>query len=364
MHTVQEASSITDGAGWLAADLRRDTSWIVWISDADRSVMLDALANASGMSKQLFEYRKEDFPFGDSLKPIRLALGEAQHGRGVALLKGLPRAGVSEDDFRLLTWGIGLHLGVARPQDKATRYINEVRNIGVDYRSATGRGYSSNAELDFHVDGADVVLLSCYNQAPHGGDSMCSSSLAAYRQLQMERPDLAAVLHETLPFSLQGEQADGLPAFIHMPVFGERDGRIFCMWVRNRVVFGEKLPGAPPLRAQQREAMVLLDEIVRRPEFMFLMRLEAGDLQMLSNHTALHSRTEFHDSPEPTEKRLLYRLWLSTPNAPPLPAPWSAYYGAVEEGVVRGGSLGQHYTDACREFDKAQASAMGMRPPL
>src|SRR4051812_29229858 len=118
------------------------------------------------------------------------------------------------------------------------------------------------------------------------------------------------------------------------------------MWVRNRVVFGEKLPGAPQLSAQQREAMDLLDEIVRRPAFMFSMRLEAGDLQILSNHTALHSRTQFLDSPVPEKKRLLYRLWLSTPDAPRLPTPWRAYYGAVETGVVRGGSFGQQYTEA------------------
>jgi Taurine catabolism dioxygenase TauD, TfdA family len=363
MHTAQEAPPATGGSGWLAADLQRDTSWIVRISDADRTAMLAALASASGKSKQLLEYRQDDFPFGDSIEPVRRALAEAQHGRGAALLKGLPREGVSEHDFRLLTWGIGLHLGVARPQDKATRYLNEVRNAGGDYRSATGRGYSSNAELDFHVDGADVVLLSCYNQAPRGGDSMCSSSLAAYRQMRIERPDLAAELHKALPFSLQGEQAEGRPAFIHMPVFGERDGRIFCMWVRNRVVFGEKLPGAPQLTERQRQAMDLLDEIVRRPAFMFSMRLEPGDLQILSNHTVLHSRTEFEDSPISEERRLLYRLWISTPDAPQLPPPWQAYYGAVEVGTVRGGSFGQQYTNACRAFDEAQANAMGMHSP-
>lgn len=361
MQAIQK-NSPTSG-GWLAADLRQDTSWIVEIAAPERRQLASALAHASILAKPLLDYRKEDFPFRGALAPVRRALDEAQRGRGAALVKGLPRDGLREEDFRLLTWGIGLHLGVPRPQDKATRYVNEVRNVGGDYRSATGRGYSSSAELDFHVDGADVVLLSCYNQAPIGGDSMCSSSLAAYRQLQIERPELAVVLYEPLPFSLQGEQAEGLPPFIRMPVFGQRDGRVFCMWVRNRVMFGEKLPGAPSLSAQQREALDLLDEIVRRPAFMFSMRLEAGDLQILSNHTVLHSRTEFQDSNVPEEKRLLYRVWLSTPDACGLPEPWRAYYGAVEPGVVRGGSLGQHYTEACRAFDEAQAAAMGMRLP-
>ena len=58
-----------------------------------------------------------------------------------------------------MNWAIGLHTGVARPQGKASQYISPVRDAGVDYRAASGRGYSSNAKLDFHVDGADLATL-------------------------------------------------------------------------------------------------------------------------------------------------------------------------------------------------------------
>ena len=47
--------------------------------------MLAALASASEKSKQLLEYRKEDFPFGNSIEPVHRALAEAQHGRGARL---------------------------------------------------------------------------------------------------------------------------------------------------------------------------------------------------------------------------------------------------------------------------------------
>ena len=47
-----------------------------------------------------------------------------------------------EDAFRLLNWAIGLHVGVARPQGKASQYISPVRDAATDYRSASGRGYS------------------------------------------------------------------------------------------------------------------------------------------------------------------------------------------------------------------------------
>jgi hypothetical protein len=349
-----------DRAAWRAADLARDRGWTIDLAPGERDALLAALRAGRVEGRPLLAYGPENFAFGAALAPLCRALDEAQHGRGVALVRGLPREGVSEDEFELLTWAIGLHLGVARPQDRQSRYINRVKDTGTVYRSPTGRGYSSNAELDFHVDGSDVVLLSCYNQSPEGGDSMVASAVAAYRQLLDERPDLAAVLHEPLPFGRQGEQAEGLAAFRPMPVFGIEGDGVFCMWVRNRVEQGEKLPGAPRITDRQREAMDLLDAIVRRPEFMVSMRLQPGDLQILSNFTALHSRTGFRDDPHPERRRTLFRLWLATPDSPRLPAGWLGFYESIEPGVVRGGSYGQAYGADARAFDARQARAMGM----
>jgi hypothetical protein len=85
---------------------------------------------------------------------------------------------------------------------------------------------------------------------------------------------------------------------------------------------------------------------------MYSMRLEAGDLQLLSNHTALHSRTEFRDDEDENKKRTLYRLWLSMPDAPPIPASMASFWGSTESAVVRGGIEGHCYDDVCRKFDR------------
>lgn len=362
-----DASAVRHGPGrddsaWLASDLERDPHWTHRLDDADRADLLQVLRAAHGPGKSLLDYRKSDFPFGERvLGKLRPAFADALNGSGAALIKGLPREGVGADEFELLTWAIGLHFGVARPQDKLSRYMNMVKDVGTDYRSPTGRGYSSNAELDFHIDGADIVLLSCYNQAPEGGDSLCASSVAAFRQLATERPDLAAALREPYPYSRQGEQKPGEAAFHVAPIVAERDGNLFCSWNRNRVVNGAKLEGAPPIGELQREAMEAFDAILRRPEFMYSMRLETGDLQLLSNHTVLHSRTGFRDHEDEAKKRTLYRLWLSMPDAPALPPSLAPFWGSVESGVVRGGIEGHRYDDCCRRFDAAQAAALGMR---
>jgi hypothetical protein len=359
--TATSLAPLRAAPAWHAADLESDLSWTIRLDEDDRQELLGIVRAARDEKRDLLSWRRQDFPFDKSLKKLGQAFREAQLGRGVALIKGLPREGVSPEEFELMTWAIGLHFGVARPQDKLSRYMNQVRDAGTDYRSATGRGYSSNAELDFHIDGADVVVLSCYNQAENGGDSMCCSSLAAFEALRQERPDLAEALQTAYPWSRQGEEAEGASPFHLMPVYGVEGDLAFCSWNRNRLENALKMPGTPGISPLQREAVTYLDALIRRPEFMYSMRLEAGDLQILSNHTVLHSRTGFRDHSDPARKRTLYRLWLSTPEGPRLPAAWRAFFGTTEPGVVRGGIYGHHYDERCRSFDRSQAHDVGMR---
>ena len=97
-----------------------------------------------------------------------------------------------------------------------------------------------------------------------------------------------------------------------------------------------------------------------RADLMYCMHLEPGDLQLLSNQTALHSRTRFEDHVDEGMKRTLDRIWLATPDSHRLPTGWEGYYGTREAGRVRGGSKVHHYDAACVRFDAEQARVMGM----
>jgi hypothetical protein len=270
-------------------------------------------------------------------------------------------ADMAEADFELLTWAIGLHAGVARPQGKASHYLSAVRNAGTDYRSATGRGYSSNAELDFHTDGADIVALTCYNQGLSGGMSMVSSSVSAHEVMARERPDLAEILHQPFHFSRQAEQAPDEEAFYPNPIYAWEEDRLHSKWNRNRVNSAQKIEGVPMLSLAQREAMDLLDEILRRPALMYEMYLQPGDMQLLNNHTTLHSRTEFVDHDDPALKRLLYRLWLAPPDGRRLPQSWKPFFRSIDPASVRGGIIGQQHDERCQAFEQRLAATHGMR---
>jgi hypothetical protein len=348
-------------AAWRTGDLERDRSWVFDLEDSTAAELARTVKAAYEPEKPLFEYRRADFDLGPAWETISAALAEAHHGRGLALVHGLPREALTEEEFKLLSWAIGLHAGVARPQGKASQYISPVRDAGVDYRSASGRGFSSSAKLDFHVDGADLTTLACYNAAKSGGQSMISSSLTAREVLLTERPDLAEIAHQDFCFSRQHEETEDEGPFYAQPLFDEADGRVFCKWNRNRVQSAQRFDDAPRLSEKQIETMAAMDEILQRPENMFTMYLAPGDLQIINNYTMLHSRTEFEDFSEPERKRLLYRLWLAPPDSVRMPESWWDFYRAIEPGTVRGGIRGHNHDAACKAFDARQAAELGMK---
>ncbi|HEY2871193.1 MAG TPA: TauD/TfdA family dioxygenase [Reyranella sp.] len=350
-----------DLAAWTVAEVEADKSWIYRLPDNESAELLFVVRAAGDPDRPILDWTRENFALDKALPTLAAAFREVRDGRGMALVKNLPRAGVTPAEFRLMTWAIGLHFGVARPQNRASDYLTEVKDAGLAYRSPTGRGYNSKAELDFHGDSADVVLLSCYNQAPVGGMSICASAATAFNVVKAERPEYAQALTTDYPFSRNGEQPAGEDPWFAVPLCAMRDDRVFCKWNRNRIENAQKLDGVPPLTTQQRDAMEYFDLVLRRPENMFCMYLEPGDLQILCNQSMLHSRTSFEDHVDEDEMRTLYRLWLAPPGSRRLPESWAVFFDTAEPGAVRGGMKGHHYDAVRRAFDARQAAALGMK---
>ena len=67
------------------------------------------------------------------------------------------------------------------------------------------------------------------------------------------------------------------------------------------------------------------------------MTFEPGDIQLVCNHSTLHSRTAYEDYEEPERRRHLLRLWLACADGPPLPA-WmtESYEGKTSNGRPNG----------------------------
>ena len=350
-------------AAWRVADLEQDARWAFELDERARRDLVSAVQKRYRRERSLLDYRRDEFDLGSAWPVIVAALREVKHGLGVALVRGLPRDGLDEKQFELLTWAIGLHSGVARPQGKATQYISAVRDVGTAYRTGTGRGYSSNAELDYHTDSSDIVFLTCYNRAASGGMTIVTSSIAAYDVMAQEHPDMVEWLERPVHFSRQGEQAPDEGAAVLQPIFAAQDGKLFSRWNWNRVTHAQQLAGVPALADAHWAALKRFDEIVRRPALAYAMWLQPGDVQIVNSHVTLHSRTEFTDYEDPPKKRLLYRLWLAPPDSERLPESWRDLYRAVEPGTVRGGIRGHSYDETRKAYEERQARDLGMRMP-
>ena len=348
-------------SAWEIEDLKSTDDWCFEIDESDGILLRDSIKSLFEQDRDLFSYSPNEFNFGSSWEHIEKAVAEAHHGKGISIVRGLPREDLSQDEFRLLSWAIGLKAGVARPQGLASQYISAVQDAGTDYRAANGRGYSSNAELDFHVDVADLTILTCYNKAKSGGQSMISSGVTAHNYLIKERPDLAEIAYQHFYFSRQEEQAPDEKPFYSLPLFEEEKGNLFCNWNRNRVQSAQNIEGVPELSKLQKETMDFLDEILTRPELMYTMYLEPGDMQIINNYRMFHSRTGYLDYENDLKKRCLYRLWLSPPDSIKLPESWKDFYRSVEPSMVRGGIIGQSYDETCIDFDKTHSKFLNMK---
>tara|TARA_Y100001934_G_scaffold44278_1_gene53420 strand:+ start:453 stop:1541 length:1089 start_codon:yes stop_codon:yes gene_type:complete len=347
--------------GWLSKDLQQSKHWRFSFDDKTRKFLTLFSKTYYQTDCNLFDYEYPEMDLGPALPIIDQAVEETMQGGGLVVLDNLPRDELTEEEFGFLNWAIGLHVGVPRPQGKSSQYMAKVQDVGTDYRAASGRGFSSNAKLTFHTDGADISTLGCFNTAKSGGMSMITSSTAVWHQFVKERPDLVeAVQEELFYFSRQQEEAADEGPFYGQKLFEKCEGLVFGKWNWNRLRTAQDIDGVPEYSEKQIEILKSLGEIIQRSTHLHTMYLKPGDLQIMNNNTVFHSRSAYEDFEEADKKRLLYRLWISPVRSPRLPESWKDFYRETRPNMVRGGIRGHQFDELCQEFDDRHAQMRGM----
>jgi hypothetical protein len=352
-------SAIDTKAAWRAGDLRISGAWLRHLTEAEIEAAASIVDAVRG--KPMLELTHREVPLGALAPVLEDLTRELEHGIGFKTLRGLPATRFDAADNRLLFWAIGTHLGVARPQGKASQLMSDVRAAGGEYRGAGGRGYNTNAELDYHVDGTDIVGLYCLQTAKSGGISRVASSVAIHNEILRRDPDLVDRLYEAFPYNRQNEEAPDEPPFYMAPIYSFWEGAFAARYIRNHIRSSQLRSDTPRLTERDHRALDIIQDLAESDKFRFDMVLEQGDMQFLNNHVMIHSRTEFEDHDEPARRRHLLRLWLSIPNGRPLCEGLRDAYKAVETNTVRGGFKGQAVTDDLRAYQARAAAALGMR---
>ena len=341
------ATPIVGREAWRGEDLAGSTDWIHPLGPAEIDELDAALRAVQRRGLDWRALRREDFPLPGLAASLAHIHHELEHGRGLVLLRRIPVERYSEDELRIVYWGLGLHLGTPRFQNAQGELIGDVRDENRLYGEVreldpakaneprTSRSKARSAgPLRFHTDRVDVVTLLCVRPAAKGGLSKVVSGPGVYNEILRTRPDLHALLCAPYYHSREGE-VGGRARYYAMPIFGMRDGRFTSQYSRTFVENAQHIPGVPPLTAAQNEALDLWAEVCE--ELCYSMDMRAGDLQLLNNHVVYHARSTYEDDPAPGRDRFLMRLWLSMPNSRALPAGYEALWGSIEAGALRGG---------------------------
>ncbi|GAA4322102.1 TauD/TfdA family dioxygenase [Pigmentiphaga soli] len=321
---------------WHGADLLRRTDWIETLAQHEIDEILAAAQAAADTGLDLFDIRKEHFPLPRLAERLAAITRKLEDGPGLLVIRGLPAASMTAAQIRYAYWGIGLHMGIPVSQSGKGELMAQVSDIGVRFGAPGARGFRSNQALPFHTDRCDYVGLLCVRNALSGGWSRIVSSPAVHNEMLRRRPDLAEALYQQFYMSWQGDEAPGSKPYYAAPIFGIRDGLFSLQLGPSYIrVAQEKWPELPRLTASQIEAMTMLQEIAAELELTAPFAI--GDIQFLNNHVTMHGRTAFEDDEDPAKRRMLLRLWLSSPIGRPLPREAETLWGAVEPGQPRGG---------------------------
>jgi hypothetical protein len=331
-HTHIPRTPIEHEAAWRGDELQDDDRWIERLDDDALEEIERALQVAEGTGKDIREMTATDFPLPTLGRRIRRWRQAVHDGLGVQVVRGVPVQRWSQRQAQIFFWCLGQHLGVPGVQNREGDILGHVRSTGASYDDSAIRGYKTDAHLAYHCDAADAVGLLCLHPAKEGGRSRFVSSVTVYNEFLERRPDLVDRLFE--PFHLDTRGDGGLNFFPISPC-RYADGILRTFYHGDYFRTSARQPGAPSLSSLDHEVLDTYDAITNEPGVFLEMDFEPGDIQLLSNHTVLHSRTGFVDYEDPAKKRHLLRLWLSFDTT----TSWRARPSKVAEGARLLGEL-------------------------
>ncbi len=310
-HDAIPAGPVEGPAAWRGDDLERDDSWqVAWTPEQIEEIER-ALEHARATGKPTGELTRDDFPLPGSKASFDAWRKELLNGRGFLLISGLPIERFSDEDLERFFWCFGLHLGEPGGQNPQGDLLGHVRDTGARETDEFVRLYQTTANIRYHCDAADVVGLLCKQQAKSGGRSRIVSSVSVFNALRTKRPELAERLFEPMLLDIRDAKEGDPVRFFPIPPCRYSEGQLRTFYHSDYFRSVQRHEDAPRHTDLERELLDTYEEIAMTPGMYFDMNLQAGDIQLVSNHSVLHARTGYEEWPEPEKKRHLLRLWLS-----------------------------------------------------
>ena len=321
---------------WSGAAMAARSDWIEALDAAEARSLLAAVAAVRSSGSDWIDVQRETFAPGEALRQRLQRVAHAlEYGAGFVTLRNLPVDELGEAGARIALWGLGTWLGEAVSQSRYGELLGEVRDYGEQLGTATARGYRTGSALRFHTDRCDLVALLCVRQCDRGGDSLVASTPHLHNVLRERDPQSLELLYGDWFHSRQGEEQPGEQRWYRNPIFALHQGRFTSQYSRSYIESAQKFADVPRLTPAHETALDAVAAAAR--EEAFQTRMEPGDLQILNNHITWHGRTALEDAVQPERKRVLFRLWLTSPMSRALPDDFAELWGPTAAGAVRGG---------------------------
>lgn len=338
MQIEQLPPSITGPSAWFGPQFSQSRDWQVQLTEDEIREIERAARRCLNEDPDIAAIGRDRFDLPTLAPRLAAIHQELIDGGGVMLVRALPVGDWPLELSAAAFYGLGVHLGNARPQNASGHLLGHVIDMGKRSDDPGVRIYQTHERQTFHTDSCDIVGLLCLRQAKSGGDSAIVSSNTIYNVMRRECPALAAALFDPIATDRRGEVPPGQKPYFEIPVFNWYAGLLSSIYQRQYIDSAQRFPDAMRLTPLHVEALDRFDALANDTRLNFLMRLSPGDMQFVHNHTLLHDRTAFVDDPDPARKRHLLRLWLASPRARALPPVFAQRYGSVDPGV-RGGGL-------------------------
>ena len=313
--------AMPDPAVWSAGSFASAADYSVNLTEEDRQELLGALQEIEneGRLTPTHELEARDFKFGPLAEKLQKAFLDVRDGRGFVLLRGLPRQGLSLDQFAAVVWGVGTYFGHPLSQNAKGELLGHV--IDATAFEPTPRMYRSALELGLHNDVTAMLSLACWQPAKSGGESRLGSAVRIHDEIARRAPHLLDPLYRGFHYHRLGEEGpDEEPVTPYrIPIFSLINGQVSCRNARAGYIAGHHELGIP-ITEIELEAIDLFDAIAREPETSVTFELGLGDMVVINNYTVLHARKAFEEYPEPERKRHLLRLWFDAEGFRDVPA--------------------------------------------
>lgn len=341
MNAISRTPSLRSLVGpqvWYGAELAARTDWIRALSASEVAELERAVMRLDDSRIDIADIGPKDLD-APGLQPLVDEIRAAVlHGRGFLLVRGVPVQNWSVRQSAIAYFGLGTLLGEPVSQNAMGHILGHVKDIGADYARPEHRGYQTAARLPYHCDSSDIVGLLCLKPSRAGGKSSIVSSWTLFNEMLRRHPDLLGELLQPVYRDRRGEVPEGAEPWYAVPVFNPMpDGGLVATYVRSAMQKAQRFPEVPRLAPKLVAACDAMDALAEDPAIHLDMDFRPGDMQFVSNHWVMHSRTAYEDFPEPEKRRHLLRLWLACADGPELPEVYTrVWQGATAKGRPAG----------------------------